>query len=186
MNKKGFTLVELLASLVILSILMTVAVSSVLRVVETNRRAEYVEDAKKFVAQVEYGIKVKKFPGFKKPTDENGGCVAISLKDIETSDLDKAPSGGHYDLAYSFVVLQNNHYEDVYYVRLMESLDDHSFRGIYMSALNDLKKGKGKNKVETKYTADLFSVNDSNASKISSALSNISITCSNMKVYSNS
>lgn len=184
MNKKGFTLVELLASLLILSVLTTVAVSSVLRVVESNRQTEYIEDAKKFVSQVEYGIRGKKFPGFKKPTDANGGCIAISLKDIDTSDFNKAPSGGHYDLAYSFVVLQNNYYEDVYYVRLMESIDDKSFRGIFMSSIDDLKGGKGKEKVEKKYASELFTVSESNKSKITSALSNIYVTCTSMKVYS--
>ncbi len=184
MNKRGFTLVELLASLVILSILMTVAVSSVLRVVETNRQAQYVEDAKKFVAQVEYGIRGKKFPGFKKPTNE-GGCIAISLKDIDTSDFKKAPSGGHYDIAYSFVVLQNSYGDDVYYVRLMESIDDKGFRGIYMSAVDDLKGGEGKDKVETKYASDLFTVNSSATSKIESALSETYANCNSITVYSN-
>ena len=45
-NKKGFTLVELLAVIVIISILMLLAIPSVIRYVESSKEKTFIEDAK--------------------------------------------------------------------------------------------------------------------------------------------
>ena len=179
-NKKGgFTLVELLASLIILSILMTVAVEAVLKVIDSNRKELYVEDAKKFITQVEYTVRANKL-GIVKP--KSGNCIAVSLNYLDTSDFKKAPSGGKYDYQASFVVLKNQSFNDVYYVRLIEDLSNTSFRGISIAKLEDLKGGKGKNKVVgLKSENNKFTVNSSNVSKIKSLLP--SGFCSNITVY---
>ena len=57
MKIKGFTMVELLASMVLLGILMIVAVPTVLRVMDDSRRTTIVNDSKKFVSNVEYKVK---------------------------------------------------------------------------------------------------------------------------------
>ncbi len=178
MKKSGFTLVELLASLVILSILMTVAVEAVLKVIESNRKELYVEDAKKFISQVEYNIRANKL-GIVKPT--NGNCIAVSLNYLDTSDFKKAPSGGGYDYQSSFVVLKNQSFNDVYYVRLIEDLSNSAFRGISIAKLEELKGGKGKNKVVGLASTDKFTVNSSSVSKIKSLLP--SGFCTNITVY---
>ena len=46
-DKKGFTLVELLATVVILGIIMIVAVPNVMGILTRNRSNTYLEDAKK-------------------------------------------------------------------------------------------------------------------------------------------
>ena len=60
MNNKGFTMIELLASMVLLSILMLTAVPTVLRVMDDSRKTTITNDAKKFVSNVEYKIKHNK------------------------------------------------------------------------------------------------------------------------------
>lgn len=178
MNKKGFTLVELLASLIILSLLMTVAVGSVLRVIDSNRKELYVEDAKKLITQVEYTVRANKL-GIVKPS--SGNCIVVSLGYLETTDFKKAPSGGEYDHLASFVVLKNQNFNDVYYVRLIENLDNSSFRGISIASLDNLKGGNGKNKVVELASTNKFAVNSSNLSKIQSLLP--SNFCTNITVY---
>ncbi len=179
MDKKGFTLVELLASLTILSMLMVIAVSSVLKVVDSNRRETYVEDAKKFVAQIEYNVRSNK--GIVKPA--NGSCIAISLDFIDTADFKKAPSGGKYNYEASFVVLKNDNFTDKYYVRLIENLNSTSARGISMASADNLKGGSGKNKVVALKLSEIFSVNESNKAKISALLPS-GASCSSLTVYS--
>ena len=55
MNQKGFTLMELLATIVILSIIMLIAVPNVINTLDKNKRSfTYVEDAKKMITLAEY------------------------------------------------------------------------------------------------------------------------------------
>ena len=47
MNNKGFTMIELLASMVLLGILMIVAVPTVLKVMDDSRKTTIINDSKK-------------------------------------------------------------------------------------------------------------------------------------------
>ena len=46
MNKKGFTLVELLGVLIILSIIMLIAVPNVISILDKNKKNFFIADAK--------------------------------------------------------------------------------------------------------------------------------------------
>ena len=54
LNRQGFTLVELLAALVILALLMAAAVPNVIGMINRNKATSYIEDAKKLAARAEY------------------------------------------------------------------------------------------------------------------------------------
>ena len=49
-NKKGFTLVELLAVIVVLAIVMGIAAVAITNVLDTTRKNAYVASAKQFIA----------------------------------------------------------------------------------------------------------------------------------------
>ena len=49
MNNKGFTLVELIGSMVILGLIMLLVVPNVVGLLNSSRETVYVEDAKKLV-----------------------------------------------------------------------------------------------------------------------------------------
>lgn len=53
-NNKGFTLVELLASIAILAIISLIAVPSILSISDKNKKEVYVNDAKRFVSIAKY------------------------------------------------------------------------------------------------------------------------------------
>ena len=53
MKKKGFTLVELLAVIVLLGILMTLGIPTVMNLVGKNRNKSYIEDAKRLIKLLE-------------------------------------------------------------------------------------------------------------------------------------
>ena len=57
MNRKGFTLVELLASLVILAIIMLIAVPSTINVLDRTKKQKYIADAKKMITLAETYIR---------------------------------------------------------------------------------------------------------------------------------
>lgn len=118
MNKKGFTLVELLGVIVILSIIMLLAIPNVTSVLEKTKREQYLTDAKKLVTQVETEIRSS---NIEKPTSTD--ILKISLSYIGTSDVSKDPDGNKYDTDNSYViVVRKNGYLE-YYVNLVTTVD---------------------------------------------------------------
>lgn len=51
MNKKGFTLVELLAVIVIIAIISMVAIPNTLSIIETSKKEHMLQDAKRLISQ---------------------------------------------------------------------------------------------------------------------------------------
>lgn len=174
MNKKAFTLVELLASLVILGVLMLVAVPTVTSLINDNRAETYLEDAKRFVSNVEYSLKTN--TNINLPTKNN--CIIISLEYLESPDFDNSPSGGEYDAKKSFVVVKNINDSYEYSVRLIESLKTKGYRGVKLAKYKDLSGKNAQEKVVGLKESETFSIDsslintyNSNKSYITSATS---------------
>lgn len=114
MNKRGFTLVELLGVIVILSIIMLIAIPNVTSVLEKSKRSTYLADAKKLISQVEYEISNN---NIEKPNSAE--ILRIRLSYVGTSDVSKDPDGNPYDKNNSYVIVirKDNYLE--YYVNLV-------------------------------------------------------------------
>jgi len=142
-NKKGFTLVELLASLVILGLLTAIAAPNIIGIVESSRNNTYIEDAKKLATLAEY--RLRSDSNVKRPA--NTKSIVMSMDYLGTSEFKNSPyqsKKGEYmhgeDTMYSFVVIKNNGGKYEYYVQLIEKYpsgkkdsagnDIYSYRGI--------------------------------------------------------
>ena len=116
MNKKGFTLTELIATIVILGILMTVAIPNVLSIIERNKALNMIEDAKKFITEVEY--LVKRDTTIELPANYEGTVISLKyLKSKTNSNLDDSP----YNIKYndnSFVLIAKKAGSYTYYATL--------------------------------------------------------------------
>lgn len=100
MNRKGFTLVELLGVLVILSIIMLIAVPNVISIMDKNKKDIYVSDAKKFVSAVQYELsKNNAYP-------TTGSCY-VKLSSLDNVDMDQSPNKHDYS-GNSYVVITKN------------------------------------------------------------------------------
>lgn len=126
MNHKGFTLVELIAMLVVISVLMVIAIPNISGIIKKNRESIGVEDMNKLVrgARTKFSVKSASYP--KNPN----ACVVLTMNYIDTNDdFKQGVNNGDYDRNESVVVVKKVAKADSvftykYYVRLVEKTDD--------------------------------------------------------------
>ena len=124
MNKRGFTLVELIAMMVVLGILMAITIPNITGILKNNRENIAVEDINKMVssAKTKFEIGEAKYPKLNE-------CVVMSLKYLDNNnDYQTGVNGGTYNKMESAIVAKkvrlpegSNVYK--YYVRLVEELN---------------------------------------------------------------
>ena len=136
MNRKGFTLVELLGVIVILSIIMLIAIPNITSTLEKSKRDGYLTDAKKMISLAKYEIRKG---DTEKP--ESGKILKISLNYLSTSDLEKDPDGVEYDLDASYVLVLRQSGYLKYYVNLVAnhgSVSEQNWWGIKLADEEEL------------------------------------------------
>lgn len=115
-NNKGFTLVELLATMAILATLMLIAVPNVIGVVQRNKNKTYIEDAKKLATLAEYKVRSN---SNLKPSQSYSYCFYMDYLD-KSKELDEPPNGGIYNRYKSYVRVYNYGGTIKYFVQLVE------------------------------------------------------------------
>ena len=95
-NNKGFTLMEVLAVVVIIAILAGLAVPNILRMIDTSKKEKFITDAKQVIAKAKYYYK-------------NTEDTEITLNELGI-DLGQSPldSDSTYDKINSKVEVVNN------------------------------------------------------------------------------
>lgn len=99
-DNRGFTLVELLATMAVLSIIMLITIPNVIGVVQKNKNKTFVEDAKKLVSMAKYE--------HNKVLNASNTTYYISTLD-KNNELSQGPNGGNYT-SNSRVVVNGNNY----------------------------------------------------------------------------
>jgi type IV pilus assembly protein PilA len=116
-NKRlAFTLVELLAVVVILGVLMMIAIPNTISLLDRNKKTNYIENAKTFVSLVQNKVQVDKT--LELPSSSNTALV-VTLEYLNTSDIDESPYGEKYNKKASFVAITFELNRYVYYVQLV-------------------------------------------------------------------
>lgn len=134
MNKKAFTLIELLAVIVILSIIMGIAIPNVVSTLEKSKKETYISDAKKFLtlAKTELATHINK--------PANGEIVKIKLSCVDNEDLTESPDGDPYDEEKSYVIVTKKSGTLIYYVNLVSIDSEGKNRGIELTEKSILEK----------------------------------------------
>ena len=135
-NNKGFTLVELLAALVILGVLSVLAMPTVMNMMGSSRDKLYVTDAKKLISQAEYKFRMASSE-IEKP--DEGECLILSMVYLDNSDFDNAPNNGEYLREASYVVVKNVGGSYEFSAELVEEVKKNVFKGVELSKDSSLK-----------------------------------------------
>lgn len=122
MNRKGFTLIELIIVITLIAMVSLLATPNVIQMVENGNKDKMIADANNFLDDVMYKYSLEKYKDFY-PT-ENGKCNEIKANEnIFAIDLDKDYAGNEYDKVESRVkvCLEDNTYK--YYIKLVSTKD---------------------------------------------------------------
>lgn len=129
MNKKGFTLVELIVVITLIAIVAVIATPNVINMVDNGRKEQILADAENFLSDVKYKSKLIKYESFY-PT-EGGTKEICASNSLFATDLDKDPDGNAYNRNESCVKIEKSGGNTIYSIKLV-SIDGSgaSVRGI--------------------------------------------------------
>lgn len=164
MNNKGFTLVELLASLVILGVLMAITIPNVVGIISQSKTNNYRADAEKMISTAKYKFSADSL--YKPQANE---CIVITLSYLGESKFDNPPNEGQYLMGESFVIVKREGKRFNYYVRLVEKTKADVKSGVNLVKEADLEKVDEKDTVKIGSIEDALGVTDLNAASVSAS-----------------
>lgn len=172
-NNKGFTLVEVLAMLVVLGIIIGVTVPNVTGILSNQKTNLIAEDGIKMIenAKNEFIVSEKvKYP-------EDGKCVIFTLDRLDkNSDIENGIEGGKYNKTKSFVTVKRVAKNYQYSVRLIEQLSNGKLYGISNaseSSLNSETKKSFLGEIKEDYIVDFSSAKTLDDAKNALASDNV-------------
>lgn len=107
-NKKGFTLTELLAVIVILGIVLSLVIVNVIKLKNNSQKEQYIADAKTFIADTKAKFKSIAYEEYVKKAKQEDGISAETLGYNFNNSID-------YDLKETKIKIDTN---DNYLVKL--------------------------------------------------------------------
>ena len=161
-NKRGFSLIELLAVIVILGILAAFSIPDVTKYIKSTRGKSYLIDANKLISMAEYKISSNSL-NIEKP--DSGNCIVFSFKYLDNGSLSSPPNKGEYDVDASFVVIKNNSGTLEYSVQLIEKTSSEEYIGIELSKQSEIKDNKDFSKMKYYKKDELIYVDSGGCSR---------------------
>ncbi len=118
MNKKGFTLVELLAVIALVAILSGLAVANVVASINNSKKNNFLMDAKRMVSKAEYLMSQNRN---NRELAKTANGIKFSYNDLnEKNEFLKDADGGDFD-THSFVKVTYSNNQYVYCICVIGS-----------------------------------------------------------------
>lgn len=187
MNERGFTLVELMATILIIGVVMAITIPNVTGIFNQGKLTTYGEDAKKLRNTAEYLYRGDS--SIDRLVDD-GDCIVFSFKYLDNDEY-KPPYGGYYLETKSFVVVKKENKRLRYFVQLLEFLPEGGVRGYKLTDILNLDGSGYMDKIGEFNDANSFADVDlykdaanRNNLKTSGNFTSVGIGCSNInRVY---
>ncbi len=172
-NKNGFTLVELLAVIVLLGVIMLIAVPNVMSILDKNKKDIYISDATRMATLVEY--KIREDTTIALP--DNNEILVLPLYTFNNGDISQDPDGREYSIDDSYVAIMKVDGFDEYWVNLV-GIAENGNRGVQLTKVDNLKDA---NRFD-------YVIQDMEIPRSNSAIATImcgSASCKSVRTYSN-
>lgn len=149
MNKKGFTLVELLGVIVILGIVLTIAIPAVSNYIDKTKREGFVTVLREYVSAVQKGMTAEDYIA---PVDSN----EVLIVSMDLIPLDKGKKESSYQAEWikskSYVAVINTGTADNVQYEYFVAGQDKNSHAIPLMNVSDITRtdviGNAKNKME--------------------------------------
>ena len=132
-NKKGFTLVEVIAVLIIIGIIMVIAIPAVSKYILNSSRASYASDVQAYVETIRSEYEMGDYGDFL--NEDEIMFVPIEQIVLEKGDNGKSPFA-EYDYSRSYVVIVPERNGFNFYANVVDARGI----GVIMKAVNELNK----------------------------------------------
>ena len=157
-NNRGFTLVELLAAIVILGILMVLGLPNLLNMLQNNKNKLYITDAQKLISQAELKMRANS-SNIERPAE--GDCLVFTLLYLDDGVFNTPPNEGKYLKDASYVVVKNNGNDLEYSVTLIEEMKKGGYKGVELTRNTNLESRSSLRYVKSFSKDEIVFVNDS-------------------------
>ncbi len=132
-NNKGFTLIEILAVVIILGILLIITIPAVSRYILNSNKSSYAADVHAWIETAKGEYDMKEYGPFLK--ENQLMIVPLQYVKLEKGDTVKSPFGDYVpDLCYAIIVAEKNGYQ------IYANVVDDAGMGISMKTYNELKQ----------------------------------------------
>ena len=168
-NIKGFTLVELLATIVIIGILAVVSVPMIMRLIDNSRDKTYISDAKKLISQADSEIRTNNVT---LEIPDEGNCIIVSLVYLDNVAFDNPPHGGKYQKENSFVVIKNLGNDKLEYSVVLVEKYKNNYKGVKLTKEEDLNSKDATKNIVSYDTTSLVNASNVTVNYINQILGN--------------
>lgn len=156
-NNKGFTLIELIAAIVVLGLLVAISVPLITKNINFGRSKTYVQDANKLIALAEYKLNSNS-SNIQKP--DPGNCIVLGFDYINDGSISNPPNKGTYNGDVSFVVVKNDTGKLEYAVFLVEEgKNSKGYSGVKLSTYEQINSNSSSSRVTGFNKNDLICLN---------------------------
>ena len=130
MNKKGFTLIELIATIVIMALILIMVVPSIIALVNNNEKKAYEYYADSLIEAAEIYVGREKEDITSLGTLNFTGCVDITYQDLINADLIKPYADENIDCSDAKIIYTKKNNKETYTMNLV-CLDNSTYKIVY-------------------------------------------------------